>query len=115
MALNTLTITLFLKTPYENILKFFLLQGFCLSFLTQLDRSSHPLVESFICQHILGKTNIKSVLKQPIPMPTKGKYLNFEGYWISTGSEKPIVPEHYILTPSVRQNLKDLCRVISGG
>lgn len=29
------------------------MQGFCLSFLTQLDRSSHPLVQKLVCQHIL--------------------------------------------------------------
>ncbi|XP_076077814.1 midasin-like isoform X3 [Mytilus galloprovincialis] len=92
-----------------------LYEGFCLSFLTQLDRSSHPIVDSLICQHVLGKSNIKSILKQQIPMPSQGQYLNFEGYWISTGKKKAQVPDHYILTPSVRQNLKDLCRVISGG
>lgn len=28
-------------------------QGFCLSFLTQLDRSSHPVVQKLVCKHIL--------------------------------------------------------------
>lgn len=32
---------------------FWCLQGFCMSFLTQLDRSSHPLVQKLVCQHIL--------------------------------------------------------------
>lgn len=29
------------------------LQGFCMSFLTQVDRSSHPVVQKLVCQHIL--------------------------------------------------------------
>lgn len=91
------------------------LQGFSLSFLTQLDRTSHPLVEQMICQHILSKVNIKSILKQPLPEPGGKKHLNFEGYWISCGTQEPSVPEHYILTPSVRANLKDLARVVSAG
>ncbi len=40
------------------------LQGFCLSFLTQLDRSSHPVVQKLVCQYILGG-NVKC-LKQVI-------------------------------------------------
>ena len=30
------------------------LQGFCLSFLTQLDRSSHPQVQKLVSQYVLG-------------------------------------------------------------
>ncbi|XP_053396218.1 midasin-like isoform X2 [Mercenaria mercenaria] len=92
-----------------------LYEGFCLSFLTQLDRSSHPVVQQLVCQHVLGKSNIKSVLKQPLPMPPCGRSLNFEGYWISVGDLEPHIPDDYILTQSVRANLKDLARVVSAG
>lgn len=37
-------------------------EGFCLSFLTALDRSSHPIVVNLITQHIVGKKNLKLVL-----------------------------------------------------
>ncbi|KAJ8315790.1 LOW QUALITY PROTEIN: hypothetical protein KUTeg_007940 [Tegillarca granosa] len=84
-------------------------------FLTQLDRSSHPLVENLICQHVIGKANVKAMLKQQLPMPPGGVYLKFEGYWISAGSLSPSVPDNYILTPSVRANLHDLARIVSGG
>ncbi|XP_048240547.1 midasin-like [Haliotis rufescens] len=90
-----------------------LYEGFCLSFLTQLDRSSHPVVEKLVCQHVVGKSNIKAILKQPLPQPPGAKHLNFEGYWISQGALEPHVPDNYILTPSVRENLRDLARVIS--
>ncbi|XP_067673927.1 midasin-like [Haliotis asinina] len=90
-----------------------LYEGFCLSFLTQLDRSSHPVLEKLVCQHVVGKANIKAILSQPLPQPHGGKHLQFEGYWISQGALEPHVPDNYILTPSVRENLRDLARVIS--
>ncbi|KAL4232858.1 AAA ATPase midasin [Mactra antiquata] len=93
-----------------------LYEGFCLSFLTQLDRSSHPMVEQLVRQHVLGKTNIKSILKQVLPIPSGDKkYLQFEGYWVCVGDKEPTTPDDYILTPSVRANLKDLVRVVAAG
>lgn len=48
-------------------------------------------------------------------MPPGGQSLNFEGYWIFVGDHEPHVPDDYILTPSVRANLKDLARVVAAG
>ena len=84
-----------------------------MSFLTQLDRSSHPAVEKLVCQHILGRQNIKSVLGKDIPKPVGDEHLQFEGYWITKGSKPPETQEGYVLTPSVRANLKDLVRVVT--
>ncbi|KAG1714135.1 Midasin [Nymphon striatum] len=92
-----------------------LYEAFCVSFLTQLARSSYPQMEALIRKHILGSTNVKSILKQPIPEPKTGKHIQFEGYWIKSGDQVPSVPENYILTASVRQNLSDLARVVSAG
>ena len=102
---------------YTNVLRS-LYEAFCLGFLTQLDRSSHPVVEALIRQHVIGKSNVKGLLKQPLPRPTGGQgegYLQFEGYWISHGSREVRAPEGYVLTQSVRANLKDLARVVSAG
>lgn len=41
--------------------------------------------------------------------------MSFEGFWICKGSLEPTIPDDYILTPSVRKNLKDLARIISLG
>ncbi|XP_078699924.1 midasin-like [Branchiostoma floridae x Branchiostoma belcheri] len=90
-----------------------LYEGFCLSFLSQLDRASHPLVERMVCEHIVGKKNIKSVLKQPLPRPDKGRHAQFEGYWITQGSKEPVTSQEYVLTPAVRANLRDLTRIVS--
>nr|XP_030123445.3 midasin isoform X1 [Taeniopygia guttata] len=91
-----------------------LFEGFCLSFLTQLDRGSHPVVQKLICQHIVSG-NIKSLLKQQIPKPQGGSFILIEGYWISAGDKEPTVDESYVLTPSVKLNLKDIVRVVSAG
>lgn len=63
------------------------------------------------------KKAVKAVLNQPIPKPddATNQYLQFEGYWVRKGSLEPVIPEEYILTESVRKNLKDLVRVVSIG
>uniref|UniRef100_A0AAR2IVI6 Midasin n=1 Tax=Pygocentrus nattereri TaxID=42514 RepID=A0AAR2IVI6_PYGNA len=90
-----------------------LYEGFCLSFLTQLDRSSHPLVEKLVYQYILGG-NIKC-LKQPIPEPRSRGFVQMEGYWLSQGDMDPALDPSYILTTSVQLNLRDLSRVVAAG
>ncbi|XP_073672706.1 midasin [Garra rufa] len=90
-----------------------LYEGFCLSFLTQLDRSSHPVVQKLVCQYILGG-NVKC-LKQPIPKPKGRVCVQIEEYWLSRGDREPTVDHSYILTPSVKLNLKDLARVVAAG
>ena len=101
--------------PHQNVLRS-LYEAFCLSFLTQLDRSSHPIVEKLICQHIVGNSNYKALLKHSWPEPqTGGQFVPFEGFWVGQGTRKPEVPDGYVLTPSVRLNLRDLTRVVSAG
>ncbi|GAA6218580.1 midasin [Lates japonicus] len=90
-----------------------LYEGFCLSFLTQLDRSSHPVVQKLVCQHILmGNTKC---LKHPIPAPSGQPCVEVEGYWVSQGEMEPALDPSYILTTSVKLNLRDLARVVSAG
>ncbi|XP_076780137.1 midasin isoform X2 [Arvicanthis niloticus] len=91
-----------------------LYEGFCLGFLTQLDRASHPVVQKLICQHIISG-NVKSLLKQPIPEPKGGRLIQVEGYWISVGDKEPKIDETYVLTSSVKLNLRDIARVVSAG
>ncbi|XP_071469317.1 midasin isoform X1 [Marmota flaviventris] len=89
-------------------------EGFCLGFLTQLDRASHPIVQKLICQHIISG-NVKSLLKQPIPEPKGGRLIQVEGYWISVGDKEPTIDDTYVLTSSVKLNLRDIVRVVSAG
>jgi midasin len=89
-----------------------LYESFCLSFLTQLDLASHDKVQRSIQKSLLSDT--KKILSQQIPKPD-GEQVNFEGYWIEKGEKEVQECNEYILTESVRKNLKDLARIISIG
>ena len=91
-----------------------ILQGFCLSFFTQIDNPSRPFVENLIIKYLIGKKNVKSMLKVQLPRPSVPA-VKFEGYWVVEGSLPPSVNKGYILTPSVRANLKDIARAVSAG
>lgn len=70
----------------------------------------------FFYRYTIGNSKeVKAVLGQPIPEPKSESCLQFEGYWIPKGLLEPMIPEDYILTPSVRRNLKDIARVVSIG
>ncbi|XP_050541449.1 midasin [Daktulosphaira vitifoliae] len=90
-----------------------LYESFCLSFLTQLDSASHKTVESLISSTIFGEKLIQGVINQPIMKPSTGSYVQFEGYWISKGNLEPLTTQKYILTDSVKKNLRDLVRAVS--
>ncbi|KDR17835.1 Midasin, partial [Zootermopsis nevadensis] len=95
-----------------------LYEALCLSFLTQLDYSSHPVVVQMVAKAVVGSTDVRSILKQPIPPPCSTdahQYVCFEGYWVPQGNLEPNVDAKYILTPSVRRNLCDLVRIVSIG
>ena len=100
-------------------LKRFLLEGFLMCFLTELDRQSYPIVADLIFKHIGGgKKKALSLLSSKLPSPEKQKstkycFINIEGFWIQCGDEEPNVDESFILTSTVRQNLRDVVRVVS--
>ncbi|KAJ6665782.1 hypothetical protein lerEdw1_001254 [Lerista edwardsae] len=60
-------------------------------------------------------SNMQRSLYEPLPEPKGGKLIKVEGYWISVGDEEPTVDETYVLTPSVKLNLRDIVRVVSAG
>ncbi|KAJ5907726.1 Midasin [Penicillium taxi] len=90
-------------------------EGFSMSFLTVLslesERSLVPLLETFIFGNA---RNAKSLLGKTLQPPTDGKdYVQFKHYWMQRG---PLIPEeqpHYIITPFIEKNLKNLVRASS--
>ncbi|XP_046422100.1 midasin [Neodiprion fabricii] len=105
------------SNPCGSVLRS-LYEALCLSFLTQLDYDSYPIVRQMIIKAILNPKEVKAILSMPIPKPKcaiNEDYMNFEGYWIVRGGLKPEIPCNYILTESVRRNLKDLVRIVSIG
>ncbi|EGC33347.1 hypothetical protein DICPUDRAFT_154614 [Dictyostelium purpureum] len=90
-----------------------LFEGISMSFLTQLNRQSYPMMEQLIKQYI--KKGDNKLYSQPLNKPSNTeieKYVQIEQFWIECGDEKPIVPPHYILTPSIKANLSNLSRVL---
>jgi midasin len=90
-------------------------EGFSMSFLTVLglesERSLIPLLEA----HIFGNAkNARALLGQTPRPPQDGHdYVHFKHYWMRRG---PLVPEeqpHYIITPFIEKNLKNLVRASS--
>jgi midasin len=61
---------------------------------------------------------VEVILRRPLPQPQDGRqYVLVEGYWIQKGPlELPKEDSNdYILTTSVRANLRDLARIVSAG
>lgn len=51
----------------------------------------------------------------PEPQNSDQNYLLFEGHWIPQGKLEIAIPEGYILTQTVRKNLRDIARIVSLG
>lgn len=118
-SLRTLCRALYISAsnPCGNILRS-LYEAFSLSFLTQLDWNSYPIVQRMIVKAILDNKSVKAILGTPIPKPKCSpgeEYMYIEEYWVLQGSLTPETPSNYILTDSIRRNLKDLVRVVSIG
>ena len=103
-----------------------LFESFCLSFLTRLNRSSHPIVIDMVTASLKGATrNLNSILKQPLPEPKRvdssslsissssSSHVLVKDYWLRKGGADCVVDEFYVVTDSVSANLKDLSRVVS--
>ncbi|CAG7947709.1 unnamed protein product [Penicillium nalgiovense] len=90
-------------------------EGFSMSFLTVLSLVSERALIPLLELHIFGNAkNARSLLGQTPRPPTDGNdYVQFKHYWMRRG---PMVPEeqpHYIITPFIEKNLKNLVRASS--
>lgn len=67
------------------------------------------------CENVMRLYFFNFCVFQPIPEPKGGRLIQVEGYWISVGDKEPTIDETYILTSSVKLNLRDIVRVVSAG
>lgn len=81
-----------------------------MSFFTEVCPDHHHLVTAEI-QHCLNISD--SCLSGRMSCPKEQRCVQVEGFWLPVGSETPLAPEDYILTGSVKRNLKNLARVVS--
>ena len=89
-----------------------LYEAFCLAFLTELDRSSYPVVRDLIMKYVTGSKETDKILRQPIQQQDPGSVF-VGGFWIRQGGCEPRPQDHYVLTDTVSQNLSDLARIVS--
>uniref|UniRef100_UPI00358FB529 midasin n=1 Tax=Myxine glutinosa TaxID=7769 RepID=UPI00358FB529 len=89
-----------------------LYEGLCLSFLSQLERVSQASVEQLIVSHILGR-DARGLLLQPLPEPPGGGHTLVAGYWLPMGELDPYEEIGYVITPTVKDNLRQLSRAVS--
>lgn len=91
------------------------IQGFCLTLLSELHSNQHALVKEHI-RKCLALTN--QVVTANIPNPTARAspsvhYSKVGPFWLESDPLLSRVPEDYILTASVMKNLENLARAIS--
>ncbi|KAF8466620.1 hypothetical protein BDZ91DRAFT_848756 [Kalaharituber pfeilii] len=114
-SLRTLTRTLSYVNDIVKVygLRRSLFEGFCMSFLTLLDRPSEQLLLPLVEKHLLsGLRNAKSLINQ-VPKRPEGSgesYVQFRHYWMHKGPYKIQEQLHYIITPFVERNLLNLVR-----
>ncbi|KAJ3616242.1 hypothetical protein Zmor_011973 [Zophobas morio] len=89
-----------------------LYEGMCVSFLTQLDTKSYATMQRHIAKHFAKKLK-PGQLNAAYPRPGNN-YELVEHFWLKLGPERVLSHEEckYILTASVRENLRRLSRVL---
>ena len=116
-SLRTLTRTLVYAIDLKPLygLRRALFEGFSMSFLTFLDKTSELLLTPLIEKHILSsQKNAKGSLHQtPRRPPDNRSYVQFQHYWVAQGDYPVEEQPHYIITPFVERNLLNLIRATS--
>eukprot|EP01080_Neovahlkampfia_damariscottae_P007220 gene7221-11536_t len=87
-----------------------LYEGLCMSFLTQLNSNSIPIMENLIKKYVLKKTHTNELNSTP-KSPGK-QFVQFEHFWIKSGPLELLNSNSFIRTPTVNENLKNLARII---
>jgi midasin len=116
-SLRTLTRTLSYAREIAPLctLRRALYEGFHMSFLTFLGKTSEDLVAPLILQHLFPqKSNMKAELGRALQQPTDHRSYVREGhYWLRQGLYPVESQDHYIVTPFVQRNLNNLIRASS--
>ncbi|CAJ1345251.1 unnamed protein product, partial [Effrenium voratum] len=99
-----------------------LAQGLAVGFATTLDLGSSKVVEDMIKEAlgvspVLGAKDGTSSTAA-VKMDADQGWINVEGYWIKAGPQKVDIGaahQDFVITTSVRRNLQNIARMLSGG
>ena len=91
-----------------------LFEGFSMCYLTALSIKSITLVEPLIEHHVLGtgKRSVAILRRHPLYPDDGKKYVKFEGFWIAKGEVAVKEQPQYVLTPSIKRNLRNVVRAV---
>lgn len=93
-----------------------LYEGFCMTFLTQLNKESEAIMHEQVYLHLLkGIKNPRQMVLQIPKQPAGGEFIQFGYFWLEKGPEPVQEAPLYILTPSVEANMYNLARVVMSG
>lgn len=117
-SIRTLSRTLTYSASISPIygLRRSLYEGFCMCFVTLLDKESEAVLQPIISKFTVEKLkNMKSVVSHVPPRPQDGnEYVQFRHYWLRQGQYPSEEQPRYIITPSVEKNLLNLTRATAG-
>lgn len=89
-----------------------LVDGFAMSFQTQLDAKSSSEIDILLESHLLPSgTSIKSIVRTSPAAPSP-RHVLFDHYWVEGGDLEPSEGDMFIATPTVRVNLRNLARAV---
>ncbi|KAG5519126.1 hypothetical protein PMAC_002214 [Pneumocystis sp. 'macacae'] len=117
-SIRTLTRTLIYVNEISQLyeLRRSLYEGFCMLYLTLLERNSeeilHPVIKQYTIDHL---KNLKSSFAQIPKRPLNGNYIQFKHYWMPKGNYEIENDNDYIITQSVEKNMLNLIRATTTG
>ena len=111
-SLRTLTRTLSYAIDVAPVygLRRALFEGFCMCFLTALNKASEMILQPLIGKRFLASN--KSGRAPRVPQDGK-RYVEFGQYWIAQGPMPVEEQIHYVITPFIERNLSNLVRASS--
>ncbi|KAE8148455.1 AAA ATPase [Aspergillus avenaceus] len=116
-SIRTLVRALIYVTDHAHIygLRRAVFEGFSMSFLTVLSQESERLLMPLLERHLFSNVkNARALLGQTPKPPADGhEYVQFKHYWMRRGHIIPEEQPHYIITPFIEKNLKNLVRASS--
>lgn len=116
-SIRTLVRALVYVTDHAHIygLRRAIFEGFCMSFLTVLSQDSERLLAPLFEKYIFNNAkNSRALLGRAPKPPNDGHdYVQFKHYWMRRGNMTPEEQPHYIITPFIEKNLKNLVRASS--
>ncbi len=81
-----------------------------MSFFSEVRSNYHAMISSLICSAL---SIPKSCVSASITPPQSANYIQVEGFWLQKGTMPPVISNEFVLTDSIRKNLKNLARIVS--